>query len=223
MPGICRSGCAARGCGWARCRSGRACRDAAARRAPRSTVPCSTIRPAYITAIVVGEAGDHRQIVGDPDQRGAGTRAQSFCISDRICALDGHVERRGRLVGDDQRRACAAARWRSPRAGACRRRTGADRRAAAPRARGCRPGRAHRGQRAELRLAAPSSCASTVSIICVSMRSTGFSVIIGSWKIIAMRLPRSRAHLRLAQVARSLALEQDLPAGDAARADRPAR
>jgi predicted glycosyltransferase len=34
------------------------------------------------------------------------------------------------------------------------------------------------------------SCANTVSIICVSMRRTGFSVIIGSWKIIAMRLPR---------------------------------
>jgi len=32
----------------------------------------------------------------------------------------------------------------------------------------------------------------TVSIICVSMRSTGFSVIIGSWKIVAMRSPRSR-------------------------------
>ncbi len=36
------------------------------------------------------------------------------------------------------------------------------------------------------------SCASTVSTICVSTLSTGLSVIIGSWKIIAMRLPRSR-------------------------------
>ena len=35
------------------------------------------------------------------------------------------------------------------------------------------------------------SCARIVSIICASMRRTGFSVIIGSWKIIAMRLPRS--------------------------------
>ena len=34
------------------------------------------------------------------------------------------------------------------------------------------------------------SCASTVSTICVPMLSTGFSVIIGSWKIIAMRRPR---------------------------------
>ncbi|MNI81731.1 hypothetical protein D3C73_1383750 [compost metagenome] len=29
-------------------------------------------------------------------------------------------------------------------------------------------------------------CACTASIICVSTRSTGFSVIIGSWKIIAI-------------------------------------
>ncbi len=35
------------------------------------------------------------------------------------------------------------------------------------------------------------SCASTVSTICVSIDRTGLSVIIGSWKIIAMRLPRS--------------------------------
>ena len=34
-------------------------------------------------------------------------------------------------------------------------------------------------------------CACTASIICVSTRSTGFSVIIGSWKIIAMSRPRS--------------------------------
>jgi len=39
-----------------------------------------------------------------------------------------------------------------------------------------------------------SPWARTASIICVSMRSTGFNVIIGSWKIIAMRLPRSLRH-----------------------------
>ena len=38
-----------------------------------------------------------------------------------------------------------------------------------------------------------SSCARIASIIWVSMRRTGFSVIIGSWKIMAMRDPRSRA------------------------------
>ena len=34
-------------------------------------------------------------------------------------------------------------------------------------------------------------CARIASIICVSIRNTGLSVIIGSWKIIAMRLPRT--------------------------------
>src|SRR5687768_631985 len=37
-----------------------------------------------------------------------------------------------------------------------------------------------------------SWCARTASTICVSMRSTGFSVIIGSWKTMATRAPRTR-------------------------------
>ena len=36
-----------------------------------------------------------------------------------------------------------------------------------------------------------SACVRMASIICSPMRSTGFSVISGSWKIIAMRSPRS--------------------------------
>ena len=40
--------------------------------------------------------------------------------------LDGDVERGRRLVGEEQLRARSPARWRSSRAGACRRRTGAD-------------------------------------------------------------------------------------------------
>src|SRR5918999_4906818 len=36
-----------------------------------------------------------------------------------------------------------------------------------------------------------SWCARTASTICVSMRSTGFSVIIGSWNTMAMRAPRT--------------------------------
>ena len=39
----------------------RACRDAAARSSTSSTVPCSTMRPAYITRDPVGEPGDHRR------------------------------------------------------------------------------------------------------------------------------------------------------------------
>ena len=45
--------------------------------------------------------------------------------------LDRHVQRGGRLVGDQQLAACRPAPWRSSRAGASRRRTGADSRARA--------------------------------------------------------------------------------------------
>ena len=101
----------------------------------------------------VGEARHHAEIVGDPDQRHAELAAQLLHLA-RIWRLDRHVERRGRLVGDDQFRAGEAARWRSRRAGACRRRTGADRRAAARPATGCRPCRAHRARVRAPRLAA---------------------------------------------------------------------
>ena len=49
------------------------------------------------------------------------------------------------------------------------------------------------------------------------MRRTGLSVIIGSWKIIAMRLPRSARMSRSESFARSLPLIQDAAAGDTAR------
>ena len=106
--------------------------------------------------------------------------------------LDRDVERGGRLVGDDQiglvqqrdgdRHALAHAAGelvRIGRAGA-RRATGCRRCASASRARARAP-RAATPRRAP----APSR-----SSACRS-RSTGLSVIIGSWKIIAMRLPRS--------------------------------
>ncbi len=51
----------------------------------------------------VGEPGHHREIVGDPDQRGAGLRAQRLHLGEDL-RLDGDVERGGRLVGDQQQR-----------------------------------------------------------------------------------------------------------------------
>ncbi|MNG26468.1 hypothetical protein D3C84_1114650 [compost metagenome] len=35
-------------------------------------------------------------------------------------------------------------------------------------------------------------CSRRISLICFSMLCSGFSEVIGSWKIIAMRLPRMR-------------------------------
>ena len=50
----------------------------------------------------VGEAGDHREIVRDPDQRGAGVGGERLHLGEDL-RLDGDVERGGRLVGDQQR------------------------------------------------------------------------------------------------------------------------
>ena len=81
--------------------------------------------------------------------------------------------------------------WRWRPAAVCRRRSDADMPSALTSGDGM-PTLA-RASRARARAAgrAIGSCARTVSTIWVSMRSTGFSVRIGSWKIIAMRLPRS--------------------------------
>ena len=45
------------------------CTGAPARSKTASTGPSSTIRPPYITATRVGDAGDHAEVVGDPDDR----------------------------------------------------------------------------------------------------------------------------------------------------------
>ena len=70
----------------------------------------------------------HAHRVGDQHHRHAEPRLH---VEQQIedLRLDGDVERRGRLVGDQQLRLARPAPSRSSRAGACRRRTGADSRA----------------------------------------------------------------------------------------------
>ena len=51
----------------------------------------------------VGETGDYREIVGDPDERGAGLSAKLFHLVDDL-ALDRNIEGGGRLVGNDELR-----------------------------------------------------------------------------------------------------------------------
>ena len=72
--------------------------------------------------------GDHAHGVGDQHDRHAEPRLHLGQQLEDL-RLDRDVERGGRLVGDQQLRACRPAPWRSSRAGACRRRTGADSRA----------------------------------------------------------------------------------------------
>ena len=80
--------------------------------------PPSTIWPAYITAIIVAEIGDDADVVGDEDDREPEPRLQAAQRVEHL-ALHDHVERRHRLVGDDEAGPSAsasaiAARWRMP-------------------------------------------------------------------------------------------------------------
>ena len=133
--------------------SGPWCRGAAGGATASRLAARSTIRPAYITATRSQVCGDHAEIVGDQDDRQAVAVAQLEQQAQDL-RLHGDVERGGRLVGDQQLRPARPARWRSSRAGACRRdssmRIGVD---AARRDRECRPGAAARppGARASRR------------------------------------------------------------------------
>ena len=123
--------------------SGRACRGAAAGRTASSTGASSTLRPAYITTTRCAGLGDDAEIVGDQHDRRAELLLElEHQVED--LRLDGDVERRGRLVGDQHLRIAGRAPWRSSRAGACRRRAGADSRRAGARRRRCARGRASR-------------------------------------------------------------------------------
>jgi hypothetical protein len=121
---------------------------------------------------------------GSTPGRGSRTERQDL-------RLDGHVERGGRLVGDQQRRvagqrhgdhhALAHAARQLVRVLAWR---GARRRGSPPAP----------ASRAAARAPAARSmrlCRRSASAICSPMVSTGFRLVIGSWKIIATSLPRS--------------------------------
>ena len=77
--------------------------------------------------------------------------------------------------------------------------------------------RAPRRARSRAALSDTRSCARIASIICVSMRRTGFSVVIGSWKIMARRRPRKRAQLLLRPADQLCAVEHDRAASDPSR------
>ena len=125
MPSIARSRAPARR--RASTRAGRACTDAAAAEDVAHR-PCSTMRPAYMTATRSAVSAIDAEIVRDEQQRQVERRLH---LAQQIedLRLNRDVERRRRLVGDDQRRAGTRAPSRSARAAACRRTAGADSRA----------------------------------------------------------------------------------------------
>ena len=151
----------------------------------------STIRPAYITPTRAAHAGDEAEIVADHQDRGALGGAE---VADEVddLGLHRHVERRRRLVGEQQIGRCRQARWRSSRAGACRPKADADN-PRAPLGRGnadAAPAPRRPGARPRCQLA--PSCRTNISAICRPTGDSGLSAVIGSWKIIEMRLPRRR-------------------------------
>ena len=109
--------------------SGRACRDGAAGRTARRSAPPRPCGPH--TSRRRG-----RQVSATTPRswviRITAAPVRSFSSQHQVedLRLDGDVERGGRLVGDQQRRDRRPAPSRSSRAGACRRRTGADTRRA---------------------------------------------------------------------------------------------
>ena len=87
--------------------------------------PCSTILPRYITSDRVGDVAHDLQVVRN-EQVGDAHFLLQIHQQVQHLRLDRHVERRHRLVGDDQPRIAASARARPRCAAAGRRRTCAD-------------------------------------------------------------------------------------------------
>ena len=104
---------------------------------------CSTISPGVHHRDLVGDLRHDAEVVGDHHDRGVELGLQAL---DQVqdLRLDGHVECRRRLVGDQQLRVVGTAPSRSSRAGACRPRTRAGRSPRACAAPGCRRARASR-------------------------------------------------------------------------------
>ena len=141
---------------------------------------------------LVGAAGDDAEIVGDQDHRHV---PPLLLARQQVEDLRLHrdVERGGRLVGDQQLGLAATARSRSPRAGACRRRAGADTGAAAARARACRPRPAARSRAPRRGRRRPGRDAPAASRRSACRWSApGLSEVIGSWNTTASSGPRRR-------------------------------
>ena len=163
----------------------------------------------------VAQLGHDAEVVGDEDQREVGL-ALDVLQQAQVLGLDRHVERGRRLVGDQQARlagdgdgaghALADAAAHLVRVGVHAALGIADPHLAQELEHALveRAARAARGgATASRRSARPRSCA-------------GLSEAIGSCRIIAIREPRSCAHLLGALGEQVLAVEEDLPPDDAA-------
>ena len=103
-------------------RAARSCTACAAGRRGRRRCPISTARPAYMTSTrsAMPATTPRSWVISTI---AAPVSSWAVFSASSTWAWIGHVERGGRLVGDDHVRAGWPSRSRSPRAGACRRRT----------------------------------------------------------------------------------------------------
>ena len=191
--------------GW---RAACACRDAAGCAKTSPVSPISTSLPRSITPTRWREAAHQVQVVRDEQQRHAHLALQ--LVEQRRGSAPGS-SRRARSSA--RRRSAAAAGRpapsRSSRAGAGRPTAGAGRRRRGARARGCRCAPAARWRARAPRCGRSASCSSSTSPIWLPTVYSGFSAVIGSWKIMPMRAAADAAHLALALVHQVLAVEAD--------------
>ena len=193
------------------------CRGAAARRRSRRSRAVLDRLARVHDEDLVGHVGDDAEVVRDHDDRRAGALLQLLHQFEDL-RLDRHVERGRRLVGD-QDVGVARERHRDHRALAHA--AGELVRVVPTRCLGMRD--AHQLEQLDRAVAAPPSwtapCAAmSGSPIWFPTRYTGFSDVIGSWKIIAISLPRILRISSSAHRDQRVALEVDVTALDLARA-----
>ena len=175
----------------------------------------STSLPPYITRDLVGVAGDDAEVVGDEHQRHVAVAA---LLAEQVEDLRLHrdVECGGRLVGEQQRRAARHGDGDHDALAHAARQLVRVLLEPSARPRGCaRPAAAARPSATRVCLVMPRWICSG-SAICAPIFISGFSEVIGSWKIIAISLPHTSRICLAAEVADLAALELDAALTDGA-------
>ena len=185
---------------------------AGARRAPRVGAS-STISPAYMTATRSATSRDDGEVVGDQEHRHPQLGLE-LCDQLEDLRLHRHVERRRRLVGEQQLGFAGRAPSRSLPAAACRptARAGSSRTAGGRR--GCEPARASTTASSVAAARLMLRCALIASTICEPIVNSGSSEVIGSWKTIEMRSPRISRSSESRAGGEVLPVEHDLARDD---------
>ena len=177
-------------------RAGRACRGGRGRRTVRPR-PFLDLAAGIHHGDAVGDLPDDAEIMGDEQHRHAELVLQALDQLEDL-RLDGDVERGGRLVGDQHLRLAGERHGDHGALAHAARQVVRVLVVALGRARGCRRGRAARWPAAR-GLPRHAAMEPQRSAICQPIVKTGFSAIIGSWKIMPMPLPRTLRSSRVAQ------------------------